>query len=90
VKIGTNFLRKDILDLENAGFHLPQRAIIFLRRLFGMEELAFDLSLYPTPMSPDDHPKTRLGKNIRRKNNMPTIKYANNCESVLTLKDHLR
>jgi hypothetical protein len=39
VKIGTNFSKKEILDLENAGFQLPQRAVISLRRFFGTEEL---------------------------------------------------
>jgi hypothetical protein len=61
VKIDTNLSRKEILDLANAGFQLPQRAIISPRRLFGMEELPFDHSSYPLPTSPDDHPKTRSG-----------------------------
>jgi hypothetical protein len=46
MNIGTNLSRKEIVDLENGGFHLPQRAIISPRRLFGMEELPFDLSSY--------------------------------------------
>jgi hypothetical protein len=39
-----------------------------------MEELPFDLSSFPTPASPDDYPKTRLSKTIRRNNNAPTTK----------------
>jgi hypothetical protein len=58
-KIGANLSKKEILDLENADFQLPQHAIISPRRLFGMEELPLDLSSYSTPASPDDHPKTR-------------------------------
>jgi hypothetical protein len=89
VKIGTNLSKKDILDLENVGFQLPQHAVIFLRRPFGMEELPFNLSSYPTLASPNDFPKTRSGKSIRRNNNAPTTKLANNYASSLTLKGHL-
>jgi hypothetical protein len=90
VKIGTNLSKKEILDLESAGFQLPQRAVISPRRLFGMEELPFDLSSYFTPASPDDYPKTRSDKIIRRNNNAPTTKHANNFASSFTLKGHLR
>jgi hypothetical protein len=45
---------------------------------------------YPTPPFPDDHPKARSGKNIRRNKKVPTTKHANNCVSVLTLKAHVR
>jgi hypothetical protein len=90
VKIGTNLSRKEILDLEHANFQLPQRAVISPRRLFEMEEFPFDLSSYPIPASPDDHPKTRSYKNIRRNKNAPTTKHANNYVFFLTLKDHLR
>jgi hypothetical protein len=31
--------------------------------------------------SPHEFPKTRLGKSIRRNNNAPTTKHANNCAS---------
>jgi hypothetical protein len=44
VKIGTNLSKKEILDFENAGFQLPQRAVISPRRLFGTEELPFNLA----------------------------------------------
>jgi hypothetical protein len=77
------------LGLQNTGFQLPQHVVISLRRLFGMEELLFDLSSYPIPESPDDL-KTRSCKNIRRNKNAPTTKHANNCTSSLTLKGHLR
>jgi hypothetical protein len=82
-KIGTNLSRKEILDLERAGFQLSQRAVISPRRLFGMEELPSDLSFYPIPASPNEYPKIRSGKNIRRIKNMPTMKQANNCASSL-------
>jgi hypothetical protein len=72
VKIGTNLSRKEILDLQHVGFQLPQRAVISPKRLFGMEELPSDLSSYPIPASPDEHPKIRSGKNIWRNKNMPT------------------
>jgi hypothetical protein len=55
---------KEILDLERAGFQLPQRAVISPRRLFGMEELPFDLASFPTPASVDEFPKTRSGKSM--------------------------
>ena len=86
----TNLSKNKILDLENAAFQLPQHAIISLKRVFEMEELPFDLSSFPTLMSSDDYPKTRLGKIIRRNNNAPTTKQANNCASSLTLKGYLR
>jgi hypothetical protein len=89
VKIDTNLSRKEILDLESTSFQLPQRAVISPKRLFGMEELPFDLSSYPIPVSPDNYPKTRSGKNIQRIKNTSTTKYANNCASSLTLKGHL-
>jgi hypothetical protein len=86
VKIGTNLSTKEVLDFESTGFQLPQRAVISPRRLFGMEELPFDLASFPTPTSPNGFPKTRSGKSIRRNNNVPTTKQANNCASSLTLK----
>ena len=86
VKIGTNLSKKEILHLESVGFQLPQRAVIFPRRLFGMEELPFTLASFPTPANVDDFPKTRSGKSICRNNNAPNIQQANNCASILTLK----
>jgi hypothetical protein len=90
VKIGTNLLTKEILDLESIGFQLPQRAVISPRRFFGMEELPFNLTSFPTPAFVDDCPKTRSGKSICRNNNAPNTKFANNCASSLTLKGHIR
>jgi hypothetical protein len=55
-----------------------------------MDELPFDFASFPTPASPNEFPKTRSGKSIRRNNNAPSTKQANNCASSLTLKDHLR
>jgi hypothetical protein len=89
VKIETNLSKKEILDLESTSFQLPQCAIISLRRLFGMEELPFNLASFSTLASPDEYPKTRSGKTIRRNNNTPTTTQANNCASSLTLKGHL-
>ena len=89
VKMGTNLLRKEILDLEYVSFQLPQCVVISPRRLFEMEEFPFDISSYSIPASPNHHPKTRLGKNIRRNKNVPTTKYANTCASFLTLKGYL-
>jgi hypothetical protein len=89
VKIGTNLSRKEILDLERAGFQLPQHAVISPRRLFGMEELPTNLSSYPIPVSPEEHPKIRSGKNIRRIKNVSTTKQANNCASSLTLNGQI-
>jgi hypothetical protein len=89
VKIGTNLLKKEILDLEYADFQLPQRVVISPKRLFGMKELPSDLSSYPIPAPPDDHPKIRSCKNIRRNKNAPTTKHTNNCATSLILKGHL-
>jgi hypothetical protein len=63
VKLGTNLTKKEILALENIGFHLPQCAVISPRRLFG-GDIPVDVASYPTPPFPDDHPKARSGKNI--------------------------
>jgi hypothetical protein len=88
VKIGTNLSKKEILDFESAGFQLPQHAVISPRRLFGTEELPFNLASFPTPASGDDCPKTKSGKSIRRNNNAPSTKQANNCASALTQGCH--
>jgi hypothetical protein len=90
VKIRTNLSKKEFLDFESAGFQLPQRAVISPRRLFGTEELPFNLASFSTPVSTNDCPKTRSGKSIRRNNNAPSTKQANNCASALTLKGQIR
>jgi hypothetical protein len=90
VKIGINLSKKEILDVKNIGFQLPQRAIKSPRRLFGMEELPLYLSSYSIPTPPNDHPKTQPGKNIWRNKNVPTTKHTNNYTSSLTLKGHFR
>jgi hypothetical protein len=74
VKLGTNLTKKEILALEHAGFHLPQRAIISPRRLFG-GDIPVDVASYQTPPFPNDHPKARSGKNIRRNKKAPTSVY---------------
>jgi hypothetical protein len=90
VKIRTNLSKKEILDLESAGFQLPQCIVISPRRLFGMDELPIDLASFPTPTSPDVFPKSRSGYPIDRNNNAPSTKQANNCASALTLKGDIR
>ena len=90
MKIGANLSKKKILDLESADFQLPQRAVIFPKRLFGSEELPFSLASFPTLANVDDYPKTKSGKSIRRNNKAPNIQQANNCASVLTLKGRIR
>jgi hypothetical protein len=55
-----------------------------------MEELPSDLSSYPIPASPEEHPKIRSGKKIRRIKNVPTTKQANNYASSLILKGQIR
>jgi hypothetical protein len=88
VKLSTNLTKKEILALENAGFHLPQRAVISPRRLFR-GDILIDVASYPTPPFPDDHPNARSGKNIQKNKKAPTTKHANNCASALTLKAHV-
>ena len=90
VKIGTNVSQKEILDLGSVGFQLPQLVVISPIRLFGMEELPFDLTSFPTPTSPNEFPKTRSSKSIHRNNNTSTTKQANNYASSLTLKSQIR
>ena len=90
MKIGTNLSKKEILQLESAGFQLPQRAVISPRRLFGMEEFPFSLASFPSPANADDFPKSRSGKSIHRNNNAPNIQQANNCASSLTLNSQIR
>jgi hypothetical protein len=89
MKIGTNLSKKEILDFESAGFQLPQRAVISPRRLFRSDELPFNLASFPTPASADDYQKTRSSKSIRRNNNAPSTKQANNCASALTLNGQI-
>jgi hypothetical protein len=89
VKIGTNLSTKEILELDSVGFQLPQSAVISPRRLFGMEELPFNLASFPIQASPYEYPKTRVGKTIRRNNDASTMKQANNYASSFTLKGHL-
>jgi hypothetical protein len=89
VKLGTNLTKKEILALENVGFHLPQHIVISPRRLFG-GDIPIGVASYPTPPFPDDHPKARSGKNIRRNKKAPSTKHANNCTSALTLKAHVQ
>jgi hypothetical protein len=74
VKIGTNLSKKKILDFESAGFQLSQPAVISSRRLFGTEELPFNLASFPTLASADDCPKTRSCKSIHKNNNAPSTK----------------
>jgi hypothetical protein len=90
MKIGTNLSKKEILGFKKTGFQLPQRAVISPRRLFGTEELPFNLASFPTPASVDDCPKTRSGKSIRRNSNAPSTKHANNYASALTLNGQIR
>jgi hypothetical protein len=90
VKNGTNLTRKEILALENAGFRLPQREVISPRRLFQDHPLPVDLSSYATPAFPDEVPKRRHGKNVRRNKKSPSIKQANNCASAGAYKGRIR
>ena len=55
-----------------------------------MEELPADLSAYPVPASPEEYPKIRSGKKIRRLKNVPTPKQANMIASSLILKGQVR
>jgi hypothetical protein len=48
MKLGTNLTKKEILALENAGFHLPQHVVIFPRRLFN-GDIPIDMASYPIP-----------------------------------------
>jgi hypothetical protein len=71
VKFGNKLTKKEILAIENASFHLPQRVVIYPRRPF-VGDNPIDVASYPTPPFPNDNPKTRLGKNIRRNKKAPT------------------
>ena len=86
VKVGTSLTPKEILDLQNAGFRLPQRVEISPRRLFGDHAVPKDISEVPAPKYSSDYPSIRSGKKIRRNPKSPTTKQANNCASSLTLR----
>ena len=90
VKMGTNLSQKEILALENAGFQLQRRLKMSPRRLFGDHNNAVNLSEYIPPAFPDDYPKRRFGKNIRRNPNAPSTRHSNNYGSAFSLKDRLR
>ena len=90
VKFRTNLTQKEMMELQNAGFRLPERVQISPKRLFGDQELPADLSGFQVPTFPAEHPSTRSGKKIRRNPNAPTTKQANNCASAFTLKAFVR
>ena len=89
VKMGTNLNQKEILALEKAGFQLQRRLEMSPRRLFGDHNNAVNLSEYIPPAFPDDHPKRRFGKNIRRNPNTPSTRHSNNCGLALSLRGRL-
>jgi hypothetical protein len=48
------------------------------------------LSTYATSAFPDEVPKRRYGKNVRRNKKSPSIKQANNCASARAVKGRLK
>ena len=85
VRRGSNLSKQEIMALEAAGFQLPQRQAISLRRLFGGHSGMHLLSSYPIPNEIDEHPKIQGGKRIRRNPKAPTTMQANNSAFTLTL-----
>ena len=90
MKMGTNLNQKEILALEKACFQLLRHLEMSPRRLFGDHNNVVNLSEYIPPAFPDDHPKRRFGKNIRRNPNAPSTRHSNNCGSALSLKGRLQ
>ena len=85
IKLGTNLTQKEILDLENAGFRLAPHVELSPRKLFREDGSLVDLSEYVAPKFPNDFPKRRFGKNIRRNPKAPSTKHANSCASALSV-----
>ena len=90
VKMGTKLSKAEILSLKAARFQLPQRQLILPRCLFGGEAGVELMRAYPSPSSPDEHPKNRSGKIVRRNPKAPTVKHQNNCASTLTLSARIQ
>jgi hypothetical protein len=90
VKIGTNLTRKEVLQLEDVGFHLPQREDISPKTLFTNQHLPMNLAAYVTRAFPDEFPNWRSGKNIRRNMKALTTCHYNNCASALTLEGQVQ
>jgi len=84
VKFGTNLTRQEVLALEDAGFCLAHRPTLPPHEMFSdFNPGLVDFNDYPRPVSPDDYPKQRFGKIIRRTSNAPTTKHSNMCASAL-------
>jgi hypothetical protein len=78
VKLGTNLTSEEVLALEHAGFRLAERPPLAPHELFSEFDLGvIDFNVYPRPESPEEYPKRRFGKNIRRTSNAPTTKHSN-------------
>jgi hypothetical protein len=74
VKLGTNLTRLEIINLENAGFQLPEKERITPTRLFNNSAPPLDLSDVDVPPNPDFYPISRQSKSTRRSTHVPSAK----------------
>ena len=87
VKVGTNLSQQEVLGLEHAGFRLAERPALGPHQLFTELDLGdIDFNNYPCPESPEEYPKRRFGKNIRRNSKAPTTKHSNMYASAQYVK----
>lgn len=95
VKRGTRLTKREILDLEAAGFRLPQRRDLPTQQIFQdalprPQRPLFDLSHLVVPPAPEMYPTVRGGFKIRRCNRVPRTEHENNWASSLLLTVRLQ
>ena len=96
VKRGTRLTKREILDLEAAGFRLPQRQELPSQRVFHdgdgsiPQRPRFELSHLVVPDAPGVYPTVRGGFKIRRCNRVPRTEHENNWASSLLLTVHIQ
>ena len=87
VQLGTNLTQQEVLALEHAGFRLAVQPSLPPHALFReFTPGLLNFNDYPCPEFPDEYPKRRFGKSIRRITNAPTTKQSNMQASALFVK----
>lgn len=89
VKLGTNLTQQEVFALEHAGFCLAERPVLAPHELFSVFKGHINFDDYPAPGSPDEYPKRRFGKNIRRNSKAPTTKHSNSYASALSVNGNV-
>ena len=86
VKLETNLSQQEVFAFEHAGFRLAERSASSPHKVFREYEGLPNFDDYPTPEAPDEFPKRRFGKNIRRNPKAPSTKHSNSHASALSIK----